>query len=140
MAMSALCAPIYLKSLTSALLRTQGRFVVTPKGGEASPDRPATFRIHLYWAAVLAVSLLASVILDHTHAAMRTWAVLALGIALAPVGVWGWGLLQERRARARLRAPEPGSPVRVTLKAKAKVTPKAGDEPEPAFATTTGGN
>ncbi|WP_189551837.1 glycosyltransferase family 2 protein [Streptomyces lavendofoliae] len=137
MAMSALCAPIYLKSLSSALLRTQGRFVVTPKGGEASPDRPATFRIHLYWAAVLAVSLVASVILDHTHAAMRTWAVLALGIALAPVGVWGWGLFQERRARARLRARETASAV---VAATTKVAPKTGDEPEPAFATTTGGN
>ncbi|ORT55487.1 cellulose synthase catalytic subunit [Streptomyces sp. CB03238] len=138
MAMSALCAPIYLKSLVSALLRTQGRFVVTPKGGEASPDRPATFRIHLYWAAVLVASLAASVFLDHTHAAMRTWAVLALAIALAPVGVWGWGVLQERRARARLRAPEPEPAPQVA--AKAKVTPKTGDEPEPAFATTTGGN
>ncbi|MGI5480568.1 glycosyltransferase family 2 protein [Streptomyces lavendofoliae] len=137
MAMSALCAPIYLKSLSSALLRTQGRFVVTPKGGEASPDRPATFRIHLYWAAVLAVSLVASAILDHTHAAMRTWALLALGIALAPVGVWGWGLFQERRARARLRAREAASAV---VAATTKVAPKTGDEPEPAFATTTGGN
>ncbi len=137
MAMSALCAPIYLKSLSSALLRTQGRFVVTPKGGEASPDRPATFRIHLYWAGVLAGSLVASAILDHTHAAMRTWAVLALGVALAPVGVWGWGLFQERRARARLRAREAASAV---VTATTKVAPQTGDEPEPAFATTTGGN
>ncbi|MFF8287734.1 glycosyltransferase family 2 protein [Streptomyces sp. NPDC016309] len=136
MAMSALCAPIYLKSLVSALLRTHGRFVVTPKGGEASPDRPATFRIHLYWAAVLAASLVASAVLGHTHAAMRTWAVLALLIALAPVAVWGGGLLLERRARARLRAPDPvpAPPVAVTVR------PKTGDDPEPAFATTTGGN
>ncbi|QGV78448.1 glycosyltransferase family 2 protein [Streptomyces ficellus] len=136
MAMSALCAPIYLKSLAAAVLRTDGRFVVTPKGGEASPDRPATFRIHLSWAGVLAASLLASVVLDHTHAAMRTWALLALAIALSPAAVWGWGVLQERRDRARLRAPEPGPVPVVTT----KVTPERGDEPEPAFATTTGGN
>ncbi|MER7106673.1 glycosyltransferase family 2 protein [Streptomyces sp. NPDC000229] len=140
MAMSALCAPIYLKSLASALLRTDGRFVVTPKGGAASPDQPATFRVHLYWAAVLVASLIASAVLDHTHAAMRTWAVLALAIALAPVAVWGWGLVREGRARARLRAPAPGRPVKVTVTVKAKAKPTTGDEPEPAFATTTGGN
>lgn len=133
MAMSALCAPIYLKSLAAALLRTDGRFVVTPKGGEASPDRPATFRIHLYWAALLVASLIASALLGHTHAAMRTWAVLALAVALAPVAVWGWGQVRERRAHARLRAREP-KPA-----AQGKAKPATGDEPEPAFATT-GGN
>ncbi|MDN3294445.1 cellulose synthase catalytic subunit [Streptomyces ficellus] len=146
MAMSALSAPIYLKSLTSALLRTNGRFVVTPKGGEASPDRLPTFRIHLYWAAVLAASLIASVPLDHTHAAMRTWAVLALAIALAPIGVWSWGLLQERRARVRVRslkttlAPARKAKPAPAPKPKPTPNPKRGDEPEPAFATTTGGN
>lgn len=88
MALSAVCAPVYLRSLGSAVLRTEGRFVVTPKGGDASPDRLMTFRIHLFWAAVLVVSLLASVRFDHTHVAMRVWAVLALAIALAPVAVW----------------------------------------------------
>ncbi|MFD4154287.1 glycosyltransferase family 2 protein [Streptomyces hydrogenans] len=107
MVMSALSAPIYLKSLGSALLRTRGRFVVTPKGGAASPDRVLTFRIHLYWAVVLVASLVASVHFDHTHAAMRTWAVLALVIALAPVTVWAFTGLRDRRARtvrARARA------------------------------------
>ncbi|PVE12260.1 glycosyltransferase family 2 protein [Streptomyces scopuliridis] len=96
MAMSALSAPVYLRSLISALLRTRGRFVVTPKGGRASPDRLLTFRLHLFWAAVLIASLVASVVLGHTHAAMRTWAVLALAIALAPVGVWVRTLLAGR--------------------------------------------
>ncbi len=44
MAMSALSAPIYLKSLGAAVLRRPSRFVVTPKGGDASPDRVLTFR------------------------------------------------------------------------------------------------
>ncbi|MFF5500481.1 glycosyltransferase family 2 protein [Streptomyces roseolus] len=101
MVMSALSAPIYLKSLGSALLRTRGRFVVTPKGGSASPDRVLTFRIHLYWAVVLVASLAASVHYDHTHAAMRTWAVLALVITLAPLTVWAWTLLRDRRARTQ---------------------------------------
>ncbi|MBK3574714.1 glycosyltransferase [Streptomyces sp. MBT65] len=102
MAMSALSAPIYLKSFGEALIRRPSRFVVTPKGGDASPDRVMTFRIHLFWAILLATSLAASVILDHTHAAMRTWAVLAMVISLAPLGVWVGSLLKERRERHAL--------------------------------------
>jgi hypothetical protein len=99
MAMSALSAPIYLKSLGEALLRLPSRFVVTPKGDGASPDRLWTFRIHLFWAAVLVSSLAASVVLDHTHVAMRTWAVLALVISLAPVAVWLATRVRERQVR-----------------------------------------
>ncbi|MEV8308062.1 cellulose synthase catalytic subunit [Streptomyces flavidovirens] len=130
MAMSALCAPIYAKSLGSAVLRTRGRFVVTPKGGEASPDRLLTFRIHLFWAAVLVSSLVASFHLGHTHVAMRTWAVLGLVISLSPVAVWCWTSARERAA------------AKVVRPAKGVATSSAvpGEEPEPAFATTTGGN
>ncbi|NEB80910.1 glycosyltransferase [Streptomyces sp. SID14478] len=106
MAMSAISAPIYLKSLGAALLRRPSRFVVTPKGGDASPDRLLTFRIHLCWAAVLATSLAASVVLGHTHVAMRTWAVLALCIAVAPVGVWLFTQRREAAATAPARLPE----------------------------------
>ncbi|WP_329334596.1 cellulose synthase catalytic subunit [Streptomyces sp. NBC_00663] len=127
MAMSALSAPIYLKSFGAALLRRPSRFVVTPKGGDASPDRLLTFRIHLFWAVLLGTSLAASVVLDHTHVAMRTWAVLAMVISLAPVGVWAATLLKERRERQSLHA-------------SARVV----DGSEPALATTssttTGGN
>ncbi|MFI1099285.1 glycosyltransferase family 2 protein [Streptomyces melanogenes] len=130
MGMSALSAPIYLKSLGSAVLRTRGRFVVTPKGGEASPDRLWTFRIHLFWAAVLVASLAASVHYGHTHAAMRTWAVLALAIALAPVAVWSWTARRERAA-ARRRA--------LALPAEAEGAEAALATTTPA-ATTTGGN
>ncbi|MFE9853281.1 glycosyltransferase family 2 protein [Streptomyces sp. NPDC005576] len=106
MAMSALCAPIYLKSLGAAVLRTSGRFVVTPKGGATSPDRLLTFRVHLFWAAVLLASLAASVPLHHTHAAMRTWAALAVAIALSPVAVWactGWRAAHPVRPRRNAR-------------------------------------
>ncbi|MFF8608349.1 glycosyltransferase family 2 protein [Streptomyces sp. NPDC015346] len=132
MAMSALSAPIYLRSLCSAVLRTGGRFVVTPKGGAASPDRVSTFRIHLYWAAVLIVSLLASVLFGHTHAAMRTWAVLALVISLSPVAVWSWTSLRDRR-HAR-HAP-------AALVTKTTTAAPSGPAPTAAPApTTTGGN
>jgi hypothetical protein len=99
MAMSALSAPIYLKSFTEALLRRPSRFVVTPKGADAGADRLLTFRIHLLWAGFLATSLAVSVVLDHTHAAMRTWAALGMTIALSPVAVWCAGLVKERRER-----------------------------------------
>ncbi len=124
MAMSALCAPVYLKSLCAAVLRTSGRFVVTPKGGAASPDRLGTFRIHLGWAGVLATGLVASAHFDHTHAAMRTWAVLALAVCLAPVAVWGWTTARERRAAER----------------PAERTADRGEESGAALATTSGGN
>ncbi|MGJ5833645.1 glycosyltransferase family 2 protein [Streptomyces ossamyceticus] len=107
MAMSALCAPIYLKSLGAALLRLPCRFVVTPKGGDASPDRLLTFRIHLFWAAVLSASLTASLLLGHSHVAMRTWAVLATALSLAPVGVWAVTRHRERRAATPAPTPAP---------------------------------
>ncbi|MES5817097.1 cellulose synthase catalytic subunit [Streptomyces sp. RG80] len=131
MAMSALSAPIYLKSFGEALVRRPSRFVVTPKGCDASPDRLLTFRIHLFWAALLAASLVASVVLDHTHVAMRTWAVLAMAISLAPVAVWLATRLRERQAH------------RSTATATA-TAPRPVDGTEPALATTssttTGGN
>ncbi|WP_078899903.1 glycosyltransferase family 2 protein [Streptomyces sp. SBT349] len=88
MVMSALSAPVYTRSLLDALLRRRSGFVVTPKGGAASPDRAATFRLHLFWAGVLAAALLASVVLGNTHAAMRIWALIALAVALAPAVAW----------------------------------------------------
>ncbi|MEU9855030.1 cellulose synthase catalytic subunit [Streptomyces sp. NPDC047974] len=151
MVMSALSAPVYLKSLGSALLRTRGRFVVTPKGGSASPDRVLTFRIHLYWAVVLVASLAASVHFDHTHAAMRTWAVLALVITLAPVTVWAWSLLRDRRARTlRERARARTRDRRLTIARTAielrtvpplpQFPPLPPHPPATTAPTTTGGN
>ncbi|MFF3451598.1 glycosyltransferase family 2 protein [Streptomyces sp. NPDC002667] len=110
MAMSALSAPVYLKALSEAVLRRPSRFVVTPKGHDASPDRLGTFRVHLGWAAFLALSLGASAVLGHTHPVMRAWALPALGICLAPVGIWLRTLAGERGTRpvapARVRLPD----------------------------------
>lgn len=84
-----------------------------------------TFRLHLFWALVLAVSLAASVHFGHTHAAMRTWAVLALVISLAPVAVWAVSTVRGRRDAARI----PLGPV-----------DDGPEQTEAALATTTGGN
>lgn len=113
MAMSAICAPIYARSLLAAVFRRDCRFVVTPKGGSASPDRLSTFRIHLVWIGLLGSGLAASVVLDHTHAAMRTWTVLALAIALAPVVIWSLTELRTRRGD-RLPRSEHGPALAVT--------------------------
>ncbi|MET8681696.1 glycosyltransferase, partial [Streptomyces sp. NPDC004647] len=100
MMMSALSAPIYARSLFDAMLRRKSSFVVTPKGNSASPDRLATFRIHLVWAAVFGGALVFSLFLGHSHAAMRTWAALALALCLAPCAIWSAGLLRQRRSKA----------------------------------------
>lgn len=101
MVMSALSAPIYARSLIDAVLRRKSRFVVTPKGDSASPDRLlSTFRTHILWTLVFGGSLAASFFNGHTHVAMRTWAVLALLLAVAPIAVW-WMSLARTRSAAR---------------------------------------
>jgi hypothetical protein len=98
MVMSALSAPIYARSLLDALLRRKSRFVVTPKGDSASPDRLfSTFRTHLFWLLVFGGSLAASFFNHHTHVAMRTWATLALVITVAPIAVWALSLIHARK-------------------------------------------
>ncbi|MDX6332215.1 MAG: hypothetical protein QOI83_4598, partial [Streptomycetaceae bacterium] len=97
MAMSALSAPIYARSLLDAVLRRKSKFVVTPKGDSASPDRLlSTFRIHLFWMLVFGGSLAASFFNNHTHVAMRTWATLALVLTVAPIAVWSLSLRRQR--------------------------------------------
>lgn len=59
------------------------------------------------WTVVLASSLTASWVLDHSHAAMRTWAFLAMAISLAPVVVWAGTRHRERRASVVYRAERP---------------------------------
>ncbi|GLV74710.1 glycosyl transferase [Streptomyces hygroscopicus subsp. hygroscopicus] len=132
MLLSALSAPIYAKSLCDAVLRRTSRFVVTPKGDSSSPDRLTTFRIHLLWAGVFGCSLIGSFFLGHSHAVMRTWAVLALALCLAPVVIWSVGLLRHGRRRpargtvptARADSPCPAA------KEKAKETAKEKEREE----------
>ncbi|POX37784.1 glycosyl transferase [Streptomyces sp. Ru73] len=110
MAMSAMAAPLYARSLTGAVLRRKAGFVVTSKGRTADPDRLRTFTTHLVWAALFGTTLVVSVFLGHTHVAMRTWASLALVIAVAPPVVWRVSRAWERRRAARgepATTPEP---------------------------------
>ncbi|MDI3404472.1 glycosyltransferase family 2 protein [Streptomyces cavernicola] len=134
MAMSALSAPIYAKSLGAAVLRRPCRFVVTPKGDDASPDRLLTFRVHLSWAALLAVSLAASFVLGHHHAAMWTWAVLGLVISLAPATIWAFGEFRSRRGAAEL---EPVLLPTTPVQAPSTTTPTTQAAPSAAPTATT---
>ncbi|MER5355909.1 glycosyltransferase family 2 protein [Kitasatospora sp. NPDC002551] len=99
MVMSALCGPIYAASFLQALLRIRSRFVVTPKGASTSPDRPATFRLHLFWALVFGGAVAASFRTGHDHVAMRTWACLALLLSLLPMLLLAADAVRRRRAR-----------------------------------------
>ncbi len=125
MVMSALSAPLYARSLTGAVLRRRVGFVVTPKGDSASPDRLSTFSVHLGWAGVFGASLLASVLLGHSHAAMRTWALLAMFIAVAPPVMW----LGSRPARRRVPPAEGAGPAAGTTVIRTPVKEPACEVP-----------
>ena len=104
-----------------------------------------TFRIHLFWAAVLTASLVASFVLGHTHAAMRTWAVLALAISLAPVGVWLATRFQERRAARQRVAPAvaritDGEPAPAPAFSASGTLPSGSLPSGTVSSSTTGGN
>ncbi|MER7704285.1 glycosyltransferase family 2 protein [Kitasatospora sp. NPDC097605] len=99
MVMSALCGPIYAASFLQALLRIRSRFVVTPKGASTSPDRVATFRLHLFWALVFGGAVAVSFRTGHDHVAMRTWACLALFLSLLPMLLLVADAVHRRRAR-----------------------------------------
>ncbi|MFG3205511.1 glycosyltransferase family 2 protein [Streptomyces sp. NPDC048192] len=106
MVMSALSAPIYARSLMDAVLRRRSTFVVTPKGGSASPDTLfGTFRVHWFFILVFGGSLAAGCALGHSHPAVITWASLALLITASPILAWRYTLRRERGRPTP--APEP---------------------------------
>jgi cellulose synthase/poly-beta-1,6-N-acetylglucosamine synthase-like glycosyltransferase len=89
MLMSILAAPVFAASLINAVLRRPARFVVTPKGASASPDRLVTFRRHLQWSALLGTGLVVAMAVRHT-ATLQTclWPIIALVISILPVALW----------------------------------------------------
>ncbi|MFJ1746070.1 glycosyltransferase family 2 protein [Streptomyces sp. NPDC088116] len=108
MAMSAMSAPLYARSLMDAVLRRKSSFVVTPKGDSSSPDTLfGTFRIHLFFILVFGGSMVAAFILGHDHPAMITWATLALLITAAPIFAWRWGMREEKKKRRHKRGARP---------------------------------
>ncbi|MEU4178424.1 glycosyltransferase family 2 protein [Streptomyces sp. NPDC026589] len=111
MAMSALSAPIYARSLMDAVLRRKSSFVVTPKGDSSSPDTLfGTFRIHLFFIVVFAASIISSFFLGHSHPAMVTWATLALLITAAPIIGWRHTIRAEKKKRRAGGSHRSGGP------------------------------
>ncbi|MFF0018759.1 glycosyltransferase family 2 protein [Streptomyces sp. NPDC005374] len=101
MVMSALSAPLYAKALVDSLLRRKSKFVVTPKGDSASPDRWfATFRYHWYFIAIFGGSIGVGIARGHSHPAMVIWAIFALLITATPILTWRHMLRQARRKQA----------------------------------------
>ncbi|QOZ99392.1 glycosyl transferase [Streptomyces violascens] len=108
MAMSAMSAPLYARSLMDSVLRRKSKFVVTPKGDSSSPDTLfGTFRIHLFFIFVFAASVVVSFFLGNNHPAMIIWATLALMITAAPIVAWRLSMRQERRGKAAHAAGRP---------------------------------
>ncbi|CAM5732848.1 cellulose synthase (UDP-forming) OS=Streptomyces alboniger OX=132473 GN=CP975_12790 PE=4 SV=1 [Streptomyces alboniger] len=101
MAMSALSAPLYAKALVDAVLRRKSKFVVTPKGDSASPDRWfATFRYHWYFILIFGASITAGFVFGHSHPAMIIWATFATLVTATPIFAWRHQLRQARKKPA----------------------------------------
>ncbi len=105
MFISVLSAPIYVVALVGTLLRTNGNFVVTPKGELRSLDGLSTFRWHLGWAAVLAASLGMSLWIDHPQSSMRLWSLTLIMVCLMPPIVAITQAVSSRVKRARRNGP-----------------------------------
>lgn len=106
MAMSAMSAPLYARSLVDAVLRRRSGFVVTPKGDSVSPDTLfGTFRVHLFFVALFGGSIIAAYVRGHAHPAMVVWAGVALLVTAAPVVLWRWTAWRDAR-RAKRAAGE----------------------------------
>ena len=78
MFISALSVPVYVSSLIGSVLRRKSGFVVTAKGDVTQSDCLATFAKHLRWAAVIAMSLVASVLLGNKDPWMYLWSGLSM--------------------------------------------------------------
>jgi cellulose synthase/poly-beta-1,6-N-acetylglucosamine synthase-like glycosyltransferase len=109
---SILCTPVYSAALVGTVLRRRLRFMVTPKGQAASPDRLLTFRRHMFWAVISAAAIILAVSLGHVYPANLIWAVLSLVTCLAPIVLWaGERRLAPRRSAASALPPSAQLPL-----------------------------
>ncbi|MFJ8827329.1 glycosyltransferase family 2 protein [Streptomyces sp. NPDC102467] len=139
MVMSALSAPLYAKALIDSLLRRKSKFVVTPKGDSASPDRWfGTFRYHWYFILIFAGSIAAGFVYGHSHPAMITWACFALAITALPIFVWRYMLRQDKKKPK----PPAAGPLDAPLPPQPAAQPHSVPQQKPSWAADqrTGGN
>jgi cellulose synthase/poly-beta-1,6-N-acetylglucosamine synthase-like glycosyltransferase len=99
MAVSALTAPIYARSLINVLLRRKMSFNVTAKGSSVSPDRLWSFRYSVMWAAVPSVLIVMAVIRHRPYPMMLAWTGVILGVCLAPIAIWLFDRARTQAAR-----------------------------------------
>ncbi len=88
MLMSVLASPLYASSLIGCVLRRPARFVVTPKGDAANPDRLLTFRRQMQWGALIGGALVAAPLLHHASPVVCFWPLVAFSVCLAPIALW----------------------------------------------------
>lgn len=101
MVFSMVAAPIYVTSFTTTLMRRQAKFVVTPKGDSASPDRLWTFKKQLLWASIIIAFLTYSLTQGDNYTGVKIWSLLTLVVCALPIVMWQVGIWPERQARMR---------------------------------------
>jgi hypothetical protein len=84
MALALFAGPVYLASAWAAIRDKPLAYAVTAKGKLSSGETPATFRLHLWWAAVAAALLGVSFVFHHDYLALRVWCGLTIAAGLAP--------------------------------------------------------
>jgi cellulose synthase/poly-beta-1,6-N-acetylglucosamine synthase-like glycosyltransferase len=105
MFISVLAAPVYVVALAGTLLRRSSQFVVTPKGASRSADGLGAFRWHLAWGAFLAISLGASVWMNHPQSNMRLWSLTLIVVCLTPGAI---ALIRNVRSSRRRKRETAG--------------------------------
>jgi cellulose synthase/poly-beta-1,6-N-acetylglucosamine synthase-like glycosyltransferase len=143
MALALFAGPVYLASAAAAILRRPLSYAVTAKGRLSTGESFATFRLHLWWAAVAAGLLAVSFLLDHDYLALRVWSALTLAAGLAPPLI-AVGSHLHHRLHGR-DAAENASGSKRTFRGRARAVPRASrrvrrvvrDEPVPMWRRTT---
>lgn len=115
MALALFAGPVYLSAAWAALRNQPLAYAVTAKGKLSSGETPATFRLHLGWAASAALLLAASFLFHHDYLALRVWCALMLFSGLGPPLIAAYSEITHRITH---RAPiAPAQTVRATASA-----------------------
>ncbi len=88
MLLNLVTTPIYLGAGFQQLAGRPLTFKVTAKGRLASGDTLGTFRLHLWWAAFAAATMMAGLVQGHLFPVLYVWMAMTLIIALSPVALW----------------------------------------------------
>jgi cellulose synthase/poly-beta-1,6-N-acetylglucosamine synthase-like glycosyltransferase len=115
MALALFAGPVYLAAAVAAIRQKPLDYAVTAKGKLSSGESVATFRVHLWWAAVAAGLLGVSFLAHHDYLALRVWCGLTLIANLGPPLI---AVCSEIAHRMAHRAPfAPAHTVRATAPA-----------------------